>query len=84
MLPEKESPEVENYYKGLLTSNVLLEEAGRLAAKNRRILNRKDINYIKVVRVDWLRKLANYKEDYNISLFHVVCTVTVKNLLFLV
>ena len=32
----------------------------------------------KVVRVDWLGNLANYKEDYNVSLFHVVCTVTVR------
>ena len=31
----------------------------------------------KVVRVDWLGNLANYKEDYNVSLFDVVCTVTV-------
>ena len=31
----------------------------------------------KVVRVDWLGNLANYKEDDNFSLFHVVCTVTV-------
>ena len=31
----------------------------------------------KVVRVDWLGNLANHKEDYNVSLFHVVCTVTV-------
>ena len=29
VLPEKEFLEVKNYYKGLLTSNVLLEEAGR-------------------------------------------------------
>ena len=27
----------------------------------------------KVVRVDWLGNLANYKEDYNVSLFHAVC-----------
>ena len=32
----------------------------------------------KVVRVDWLRNFANYKEYYNVSLFHVVCTVTVR------
>ena len=34
--------------------------------------------FTKVVRVGWLGNLANYKEDYNISLFHVVCTVTVR------
>ena len=34
---------------------------------------------IKVVRVDWLENLANYKKNYNVSLFHVVCTVTVRN-----
>ena len=27
----------------------------------------------KVVRVAWLGNLANYKEDYNLSLFHVLC-----------
>ena len=31
------------------------------------------ITWTKVVRVDWLGTLANYKEDYNVSLFHVVC-----------
>ena len=33
---------------------------------------------IKVVRVDWLGNLANNKEDYNVSLLHIVCTVTVR------
>ena len=28
--------------------------------------------------MDWLGNLANYIEDYNVSLFHVVCTVTVR------
>ena len=32
---------------------------------------------LKVVRVDWLGNLADYKEDYNVSLFDVACTVTV-------
>ena len=32
----------------------------------------------KVVRVDWLGNLANYKEDYTASLFHILCTVTVR------
>ena len=31
----------------------------------------------KVIKVDWLGNLANYKEDYNAPLFDVVCTVTV-------
>ena len=33
---------------------------------------------IKVVRKDWLGNLANHKDDYDASLFHVVCTVTVR------
>ena len=28
--------------------------------------------------MDWLGNLANYKEGYNVSLFHVVCTVTLR------
>ena len=36
------------------------------------------VHNIKVVRVDWFGNLANYKKDYNVSLFHVVCTVTVR------
>ena len=36
------------------------------------------VSQTKVVRVDWLGNLANYKEDYNVSLFHVVFTVTVR------
>ena len=32
----------------------------------------------KVVRVDWLGNLANYKEDYSVSFFHVAYTVTVR------
>ena len=36
------------------------------------------VETMKVVRVDWLRNLENYKEDYNVSLFYVVCTVTVR------
>ena len=32
----------------------------------------------KALRVDWLGNLANYKKDYKVSLFHVVCTVTVR------
>ena len=28
--------------------------------------------------MDRLGNLANYKEDYNVSLFHVVCRVTVR------
>ena len=31
----------------------------------------------KVIKVDLLGNLANYKEDYNAPLFDVVCTVTV-------
>ena len=31
----------------------------------------------KVIKVNWLGNLANYKEDYNAPLFDVVCTVTV-------
>ena len=33
---------------------------------------------VKVVREDWLGNLANYKEDYNVSLVRAVCTVTVR------
>ena len=33
---------------------------------------------LKVVRVDWVGNLADYKEDYNVFLFDVVCTVTVR------
>ena len=36
-----------------------------------------NVSLDKVVRVDRLGNLANYKKDYNVSLFHVVCTVTV-------
>ena len=32
----------------------------------------------KVVRVNWLGNLTNYKEDYNVSLFLVVCTGTIR------
>ena len=32
---------------------------------------------VKVARVDWLGNSANFKEDYSVSLFHVVCTVKV-------
>ena len=32
----------------------------------------------KVVRVDWLGNSENHKKDYNVFLFHVVCTVTVR------
>ena len=39
---------------------------------------REKLNHKKVVRVDWLGNLANYKEDYIVSLFYVVCTVTVR------
>ena len=28
--------------------------------------------------MDWLGNFENYKEDYNVSLFDVVCTVTVR------
>ena len=35
-------------------------------------------SFIKVVRVDWLGNLARYKEDYNVSLFYIMCTVTVR------
>ena len=28
--------------------------------------------------MDWLGNLANYKEDCNISLFHVACTLTIR------
>ena len=31
----------------------------------------------KVVRMDWLGNLVNYKEDYNVSLFYVASTVMV-------
>ena len=36
------------------------------------------ISFSKVVRVDWLGNLAKYEKDCNVSLFHVVCTVTVR------
>ena len=39
---------------------------------------REKLNHKKVVRVDWLGNLASYKEDYIVSLFYVVCTVTVR------
>ena len=31
----------------------------------------------KLLKMDWLGNLANYKEDYNAPLFDFVCTVTV-------
>ena len=34
--------------------------------------------FIKIVIVDCLGNLANYREDYNVSLFHVVCTVAAR------
>ena len=40
-------------------------------------LQKPSLFLIKDARMDWLENLANYKEDYNVSLFHVVCTVTV-------
>ena len=36
----------------------------------------------KVVTMDWLGNLTNYKEDYKVFLFHVVCTVLVRIILF--
>ena len=38
VLPKKELPEVVQWYKGELTSNALLNRAGHLAAKKKRLL----------------------------------------------
>ena len=38
MLPKKELPEIVQWYKGELTSNALLNRAGHLAAKKKRLL----------------------------------------------
>ena len=73
VLPEKEFLEVENYYKGLLTNNVLLEEAGRLAAKNRRILNRKDISDDAIVQQ--VKALKGRRKIDSVPLiFHIIWT----------
>ena len=38
VLPKKELPEIVQWYKGELTSNALLNRAGHLAAKKKRLL----------------------------------------------